>query len=86
MSHALQPEDAAWLEAVTLRERAKARRHLDDLVARTMADYWPPRVCGNRTDSPGFFDSCNWNTKAGCLCSKQVAADLANDPYAYEVA
>ncbi|WP_067434136.1 hypothetical protein [Nocardioides jensenii] len=80
------PDHAAWLEALTLRERAKGQRFLQDLFTKAWSQVIRPRVCGNRTDSPGFFDSCNWNTKAGCLCSKQVEADLANDPYAYEVA
>lgn len=80
---ALYPEDQAFLEAVTLREKAKAQRFLRELVNQTRSELFGPRVCANRTDTPGFFDSCNWNTKNGCLCSKQVAEELKANPHAY---
>lgn len=35
-------------------------------------------VCGNRTDTPGFFTSCREaNGKNGCICGQQLAAELA---------
>lgn len=34
-------------------------------------------ICANRTDTPGFFTSCrSANGDEGCVCGKQVEAEL----------
>lgn len=33
-------------------------------------------ICANRTDSPGFFTSCEHALNGPCICGEQVAADL----------
>ena len=33
-------------------------------------------VCGNRTDSPGFFTSCEHALGRPCVCAAQVLAEL----------
>lgn len=82
---ALSPDDQAWLDMLVQLERAKAQAFLDDLLAHWEREVSLPRVCGNRADSPGSFDSCQRSPKAPCACSVQVKADLAEDPYAYAV-
>lgn len=33
-------------------------------------------VCGNRTDSPGFFTSCQHALNGACICGAQLAEEL----------
>lgn len=36
-------------------------------------------VCGNRTDDPGFFTSCNVALGGPCECGTQVQAEQQGD-------
>lgn len=83
----MTPDHDAWLEALVLRERAKGLRFVTEAADKVWAELFPTRVCGKRTDSPGFFTSCSTReTKYSCMCSAQVREDLADDPYAYATA
>lgn len=40
-------------------------------------------ICGRRTDSPGFFTTCDAATKSGCPCGKVTEWEARRNPLAF---